>query len=331
MHASTVSTGLLLMCGACFAAEVPELPDVSRRGGDDAARDAAPPSPLMTPFDLQALPSDAPDRRIAYGSDPSQYGELRLPRGSGPHPVAILVHGGCFKAEYATLQDLAPMADALKAAGIASWNVEYRRLGQAGGGWPGTYLDVGNAVDHLRTFADQYSLDLRRVVIVGHSAGGHLAMWAAARARVPRDSDLHVADPLSVRGVLDLAGPIDLTMNVAGYEALCRDAVITRLVGGPPAAVPERYAQASALKLLPLGIPQVILTGEHEEFVPRPIAEAYVRAANEAGDPARLIVMPDAGHFEIASPRAATWPRVSSVIRALLEGKLPGLDADEHR
>jgi acetyl esterase/lipase len=330
MHASSVSTGLLLLCGVCIAAPAREFPEVSS-SGPATDGDAARPGALMTPFDLQALPSDAPDRRIAYGSDPNQYGELRLPRNPGPHPVAVLVHGGCFKAEYATLRDLAPMADALKAAGIASWNIEYRRLGQPGGGWPGTYLDVGNAVDHLRTFADQYSLDLRRVVIVGHSAGGHLALWAAARARVPRDSDLHAANPLPVRGVLDLAGPVDLTVNIAGYEALCRDAVITKLVGGPPAEVPERYAHASAMKLLPLGIPQVILTGEHEEFVPRRVAESYVRAANEAGDPARLIVMRDAGHFEIASPRAATWPRVSSVIGALLEGRLPEQNADEER
>ena len=126
-----------------------------------------------------------------------------------------------------------------------------------------------------------------------------------------------------MRGVLDLAGPVDLTANIPEYEGLCRDAVITALVGGTLAAVPERYAQASAIKLLPLGIPQVLLIGEYEEFVPRPLAQTYVRAAAEAGDPARLIVIPNVGHFEIASPRAATWPRVASVIRSLLEGKLP--------
>jgi acetyl esterase/lipase len=215
------------------------------------------------------------------------------------------------------------MGDALKEMGIATWNIEYRRIGEPGGGWPGTYLDVGRAVDHLRALASQHALDLGRVVVVGHSAGGHLAMWAAARARVPSGSDLHVATPLPVRGVLDLAGPVDLTANIRDCEGLCRDTVITNFVGGTPAHVPERYAQASAMKLLPLGIPQVVLIGEHEQFVPRPLAEAYVRAAAEAGDQVRLIVIPNVGHFEIASPRAATWPRVASVIRSLLEGKLP--------
>jgi pimeloyl-ACP methyl ester carboxylesterase len=148
-------------------------------------------------------------------------------------------------------------------------------------------------------------------------------MWAAARARVPAGSAIQSADPLPFRGVLDLAGPVDLTANIAGYESLCRDTVITSLIGGTPAALPERYAHASPLKLLPLGVPQVLLMGEYEDFVPRAYAEAYVRAATQVGDRVRLIVIPRVGHFEIASPRATTWPQVESVIRSLLDGKLP--------
>lgn len=284
---------------------------------------AANPPSLMSPVDLQALPSRAPDQRVIYGDDSSQYGELRIPQGSGLHPVAVLIHGGCFKAAYATAKDLAPMGDALKERGIASWNIEYRRVGQPGGGWPNTYLDVGRAVDHLRTLARSNALDLSRVVIVGHSAGGHLAMWAAARARVPKNSALFMAEALPVRGVVNLAGPVDLTANISGYEGLCRDTVITTLLGGTPAKVPERYAHASPIKLLPFGIPQVLVIGQHEDFVPRPIAEAYAKAAAEAGDSIRLIVIPRAGHFEIASPIAAPWPQVESAIRALLDGKLP--------
>src|SRR5207302_9122787 len=118
-------------------------------------------------------------------------------------------------------------ADALKAEGIATWNVEYRRLGESGSGWPGTYLDVGRAVDHLRTIARQYELDLSRVVVVGHSAGGHLAMWVAGRSRIPVSSPLYAADPLRMRGVVDLAGPLDVSANIQGYEGLCGDTVIT--------------------------------------------------------------------------------------------------------
>jgi acetyl esterase/lipase len=154
--------------------------------------------------------------RVEYGPDPNQFGELRIPAGRGPHPVVVLIHGGCFKAAYASLRDLAPMGDALKAQGIATWNVEYRRLGQPGGGWPGTHQDVGRAVDQLRALAETYRLDLNRVVIVGHSAGGHLAMWAASRSRIPTSSALYANDPLKVRGVVDLAGPVDLSANIDG-------------------------------------------------------------------------------------------------------------------
>jgi acetyl esterase/lipase len=279
--------------------------------------------PLMTPQDLQALPSEEPDQRVAYGQDSSQYGELRVPRGRGPHPVVVLIHGGCFTAAYATARDLAPLGDTLKAEGIATWNVEYRRLGQSGGGWPGTYIDVGRAVDHLREIAGKHQLDLGRVVLLGHSAGGHLAMWAAARARLPASSPLYVTAPLPVRGVIDLAGPLDLTANIPEYERLCRAPVIASLLGGSPSAVPERYAQVSPIKLLPLGVPQVLIIGEHEDFVPRPFVESYAQAADRAGDSVRLVTIPHAGHFEIASPRTAAWPLLEAAIRPLLDGRLP--------
>ena len=281
-------------------------------------------SGLMTPEDLTSVPAQAPDDRVTYGADANQFAELRLPSGAGPHPVVVLVHGGCFKT-YGSFADLAAMGDALKGRGIATLNVEYRRVDQAGGGWPNTYLDVGHAVDHVRSLAKAHRLDLSRVVIVGHSAGGHLAMWAAARSRVPRGSALYMVNPLAVRGVVDLAGPLDLTTNVEGYEGLCRDRVITNLMGGTSASVPERYAQASPMKLVPLGVPQVVVLGEHEEYVPLPLARSYVQAAERTGDRVRLIVIPGVGHFEIASPRAAIWPKVESAIRSLIDGKLPPL------
>jgi acetyl esterase/lipase len=277
---------------------------------------------LMTPQDLTSVAAQAPDRRVTYGPDVNQFAELRVPNGTGPHPVVVLVHGGCFKT-YGSFAEFAPVGDALKGRGIATLNVEYRRIDQAGGGWPNTYLDVGHAVDRVRSLAKEHNLDLSRVVLVGHSAGGHLAMWAAARSRVPRGSALFMEDPLAVRGVVDLAGPLDLTANIEGYEGLCRDRVITNLMGGTPASVPERYAQASPMKLLPLGVPQVLVLGEHEEYVPRPLARAYVEAAKRAGDRAELMLIPGVGHFEIASPRSAIWPRVESAIRSLIDAKVP--------
>ena len=273
---------------------------------------------LMTPADLQALPMRPADHRLAYGEDQNQFAELRLPAGRGPHPVVVLLHGGCWKAEYATLRDLVPMGDALKAEGLASWNVEYRRLRQPGSGWPGTYIDVGLAIDHLRQIAAKYSLDLTRVAVLGHSAGGHLAMWTGTRQRLSPNSALYVPNPLPVRGVINLAGTIDMRENIAHMEAECNDTVVTGLLGGAPASTPERYREVSATTMVPLGVQQILIWGEHENFVPLSLARRYVDAATKAGDRARLVVIPAIGHFESASPQSSAWPAVLEAIRSLL-------------
>ena len=275
--------------------------------------------PPMGPAQFQALPSGPADHRIAYGTDPNQFGDLRVPSGPGPHPVVILVHGGCWKAGYATLRDLAPMADALNAAGIASWNVEYRRLPQPGSGWPGTYQDVGRAADHLRFLSVQHRLDLDRVVVLGHSAGGHLAMWLAARHRLPTGSALHVATPLRVKGAVNLAGVGDIEAFIPAQLVGCRDAaVVEALLGGSPATVPERYAQASAAKMLPLGVPQALIWGEHDSMTPSHFGHDYASSARKAGDQVTLTIVPSLGHFEIADPASTAWPVVHETVRALL-------------
>jgi acetyl esterase/lipase len=273
---------------------------------------------LMSPQQLQALPSLPADYRISYGADENQFGDLRVPPGPGPHPLAILIHGGCWKADFATLRDLAPMADALKAEGIATWNIEYRRLSQPGSGWPGTYLDVGKGVDYVRTIATEKNLDLRNVIVLGHSAGGHLAMWVAARSRLPLSSPIYVKDPLLIRGVIDLAGTGDMEAYIQVEQQACGAAVVEEMLGGKPVDVPQHYIQVSAIRLLPLGIPQVLIWGRQDDYVPIGIGEKYIQAAKQAGDHARLVSFPDAGHFEIVSPLSATWPAVENEILSLL-------------
>lgn len=278
---------------------------------------------MLSVAEFQAFSSAPPDHRLAYGEAASQFGELRVPAGRGPHPVVVLIHGGCWKEPYAVLRELGPLGDALKAEGVATWNIEYRRLYEPGSGWPGTYLDVGRGLDHLRVIANEYRLDLNRVVVVGHSAGGHLAMWAAARARLPEESRLYVADPLPVRGVINLAGTMDMTDNMENMQAGCRDTVVTGMLGGTPQEAPERYAQVSVLSLVPLGVPQLLIWDEHEEFVPLPLAQKYLNAATRAGDAARIIIVPGVGHFDLASPFTDAWPVLRSSIRAMLDGTLP--------
>src|SRR5882724_4791898 len=267
---------------------------------------------------FQALPSNPADYRISYGKDENQFGDLRVPSGAGPHPVVILIHGGCWKADFATLRDLAPMADALKAEGIATWNIEYRRLSQSGSGWPGTYLDVSKGVDYLRSIAGDKKLDLTRVIVVGHSGGGTLAIWVAARQRLSSGNALYVKDPLPIRGVIDLAGTGDMEAFIQFEQHGCHGPVVEEMLGGKQVDVPERYAQASALKMLPLGIPQVLIWGRDDDIAPIWMGERYALAAKQASDSVQLVSIPDVGHFEIASPLATTWPAVRSEIVALL-------------
>src|SRR5258706_14084699 len=155
--------------------------------------------------DFEALTPPAADvRRIAYGADRWQFGDLRLPAGPGPHPVVITIHGGFWRARY-DLDYLRYVAAALSAAGLATWNIEYRRIGNAGGGWPDTFLDVAAAADHVRALATTYPLELGRVVALGHSAGGHLAHWLAGPDRVAPRRPLAAHQPLSPAWAVGLA------------------------------------------------------------------------------------------------------------------------------
>ena len=170
----------------------------------------------------------------------------------------------------------------------------------------------------MREIASEYRLDLDRIVLVGHSAGGHLAMWAAARNRLPEDSQLYTAEPLKVRGVINLAGTMDMTDNIENMQARCRDTVVTNMLGGTPHEVPQRYAQGAAMGLVPLGVPQVLIWGEHEEFVPLPLAQKYLNAATRTGDDVQIIIVPGMGHFDLASPHTDAWPVLRASIRGML-------------
>lgn len=273
---------------------------------------------FLTPADVNALPSRAADQRLAYGADPLQLGDLRLPATAGPHPVAIVIHGGCWLTGFADMRYSAALSDTLRDTGVATWNLEYRRADYPGGGWTGTFDDVADAVDHLRLLAPSHSLDLARVIAIGHSAGGTLALWAAARCRLAAESPLYRANPLELRGVLVLGGPGDLRAFARIDCDICGSPVVARLLGGAAAEVPQHYAQASPIEMLPLGVRQILITGEHDAAVPQELGDAYVVAACQAGDDARHIVVPGAAHHEYCSPCAATWPFVLQAARTLI-------------
>jgi len=274
---------------------------------------------LMTSQDLLALPQPPADRTFAYGPAPQQVAELRLPKGHGPHPVVIVVHGGCWQAPWGFGQ-VRSLAAALTAQGWATWSLEYRRIGDQGGGWPGTLEDVARGADHLREAAKDHALDLDRVVALGHSAGGQLALWLAARPRLARGAALHGGDPLRLRGVVSLAGITDL--RAGATACVCGDA-IPQLLGGPPEDHADRLSQSSPIELLPLGVPVRLVCGARDPIVPFEQAGTYEAAATRAGDTVAVEVVEGAGHFELVNPSSSAWPVVRNAVRVVL-GRRPG-------
>jgi len=269
---------------------------------------------VMQASDLARLPQPPADHLITYGEAKQQVAELRLPRGQGPHPVVIVIHGGCWQTPWA-MDHVRSLAQALTAEGFATWSLEYRRLGDPGGGWPGTFEDVAAGADHLKALAAAHRLDLGRVIALGHSAGGHLALWLAGRQRLPETSPLRGKRPLRVRGVIALAPIPDLR---AGAESrVCGDA-IPRLLGGPPAEAAARLREASPIELLPLGVPQRLVCGAEDRLVPCELSRRYQEAAVKAGDPASLETVEGVGHFELVDPASRAWPAVREAVAALL-------------
>lgn len=235
------------------------------------------------------------DLRVAYGPAPSQFAELRVPRGSGPHPVVFLLHGGCWLRAYG-VDHVAGIAESLRQAGIAVFAPEYRRVGEDGAGVPGTFDDVRAAYDSLRAVAPRYDLDTTRVLAMGHSAGSHLALWLASEPGV------------RLRGVIALAAITDLAAYAA--PSGCGSAV-SGLMGGARDANDEqsivRYAVASPVtRAGPMrGTRVVLVTAEQDRVVPRTQAEAYIARFSPAAD-----LRVPGGHFDLVAPWTPAWSRI---------------------
>jgi acetyl esterase/lipase len=271
---------------------------------------------VMTAEELEHLSHAEPGEKIYYGSDKWQFGELYLPDGPGPFPVIAYFHGGCWLAAYGDLTNSRPIAHALTELGAAVWSIEYRRIGNEGAGWPGTFLDAGHGIDYLSELAEIYPLDLTQVMSMGHSAGGHLALWVAARSQQLPESELHEDSPLDIIGVVGLAPVPELTMMFE--EANCGNSA-GQLMGGGPAEFPTRYRDASPLSFAPIGVPQRLIFGRHDTTW-APNGRAYVRAARARSDrQITVIEAGESGHFEMIDPATTTWPLVRDAVRATLK------------
>jgi acetyl esterase/lipase len=273
---------------------------------------------FLSSNDVNQLPSAPPDYQIAYGEHPTQIAYLRLPEGQGPHPVAVIIHGGCWLSKIADHKNTSALSDALRKIGIASCNIEYHCVDHPGGGWPGTFLDVAHATDYLRVIAMKYKLDLERVIVIGHSSGGQLALWVAARHVIPKDNPLYIDNPLKVRGVIALSPATDLIKLEPKDEEICGDNVIVKLVGGLPNEVPERYQSTSPIEMLPIRVPQTVIVGDHDIPIIIEDSKTYVATAKKKGDEGQLIIVEHASHHELVAPGSSAWLTVRSSVLSML-------------
>jgi acetyl esterase/lipase len=240
----------------------------------------------------------------------------------------IFLHGGFWRSSYDRAH-AGPLSEALAAAGFAVCAPEYRRTGQPEGGWPGTFDDVAAAVDTLPQLAAQVSCgmaDPDRVVLAGHSAGGHLALWAASRGRLPADAPWHASwhapQPGAAGlgagvGVVSLAGVCDLA---ACYRLGLGSGAAAALMGGGPVQFPDRYRVADPLTLVPAGAPAWLVHGTADDRVPDSLSRDYAAAAVAAGGQAHVELLPGCGHFEVIDPLSAAWPGVLDAFRAAAGG-----------
>lgn len=256
---------------------------------------------LVASDDILSLVPPAADQRLAYGTDANQFGDLRLPKAKGPHPVVVNIHGGYWRNKY-SLEHAGHLCAALAAKGAATWNLEYRRVGDTGGGWPGTFEDVLSGFRYVRQIAQPYGLDAGRCVVMGHSAGGQLALCLAARET-------------GLRGVVSLAGVLDLER--AWRLHLSNDAV-AEFLGGAPAQVPDHFHEANPAQVAVARLPQRIVHGKNDDVVPPEFSRDYVAAKKKRGENVELLELNKCGHFDVIDPRSAAWPRIEQAIVTLL-------------
>lgn len=249
---------------------------------------------------------------ISYGPEPSQFGQLWLPAGvagSAPPAVVVLIHGGFWRSTYG-LDLMDGLAADLADRGIAAWNIEYRRVGESGGGYPGTLDDVAAAIDALVGVDADHPLDLTNVVFVGHSAGGHLALWAAGRGALPAGAP--GAAPLVVPRLAIGQGPVfDLA---AGDEQGLGGGAVTDFIGGSAGEFPDRYAIATPS--ITAGVPLAVIRAAEDVNVPAPftITAAATGARAADGSPLVTVVEVPGDHFALIDPSTAAWQAVIRLI-----------------
>lgn len=249
-------------------------------------------APSVDAQDVLSRPPVPATRRVSYGADPNQFADLRLPADGSTRHVVVVIHGGYWRKAYG-LDHISHLCAALTSKGVATWSLEYRRIGQDGGAWPGTWHDIQAGIAAARR-----ELKPQRLTVIGHSAGGHLTLLAAREPGVDR--------AISLAGVTDLRKAWELKLSRG---------VIAEFLGDPPDA---RIAQASPIELSAPRAETILIHGRRDEDVPFDFSERY--AAKFAS---KLIALPDAAHFEVIDPLSKEWPLIEKAVLENANGPRP--------
>lgn len=279
--------------------------------GGSSGSSGTPTASVNTNSETETTSAEPTETRLFWGGGDSQFGVLHLPSDtSKPVSTVLMIHGGCWSSPF-TYRLQTPLSQELARRGYAVWNIEFRRLGN-GGAWPTIFQDVAAASDHLRQLVSdyEYKLDLDRVTAIGHSSGGHLALWVTSSRRLGPDSTLYRPNPIFIRGVVpiapvvDLASPVCATSvaNLIGSDGLDNNALTTRL------------AETSPIDMLPTGVAGIVISGENDTVAPPTITQSYVDAALNVGDFIEHIILNEADHFDVIDPAFLDMNLVTDVI-----------------
>ena len=237
--------------------------------------------------------------RIPYGGGPNQFGELRVPSSPGPFPVVMHIHGGFWRGEYDfTLGN--PVCEEIVSRGVATWNLEYRRIGNSGGGWPGTFLDIRNGYRFISQIASKYNLDPNRLLVMGHSAGAQLALCLAAHET-------------SLKRVISLAGVVDMQQ---AWDMDLGNNAVGEFLGGTPKEVSEHYREADPMQLS-IKATQWLIHGASDDVVPSSLSRNYAEQKRSRGEDAHYLEIASAGHLDLIDPHSAAWPKIESTVMHL--------------
>lgn len=256
----------------------------------------------MPADDILTLAPPPADARLPYGTDPNQFGELRVPKTGGPFPVVVNIHGGYWRAKY-DLKHAGHVCAALTARGLATWNLEYRRVGNAGGGWPGTFEDVHSGYRYVPQIVQRYNLDASKVVVMGHSAGGQLALCLAGHET-------------SLTRVISLAGVVDLQQ---AWELHLSNNAVVEFLGGEPRSVPEHYREADPMQLKISQATQWLVHGASDDSVPPFLSRNYTEQKKRRGENVHYLEISTAGHSDLIDPRSTAWSKVEGAVLHLLQ------------